>query len=147
MDLVGTIFLVPAIVCLLLGLQWGGIQYGWLNIRIIVLILLALFLTGIFSYLQYRLGEKATFPPRIMKNRNVLGAAWFSACANGVMAVTEAYISIYWQGVRGETPTQSGLLCLSLIVCLMIASFTAAFGVPLVGYFTRKFSANLTRHN
>ena len=35
LDPVGNFIFVPAIICLLLALQWGGVQYAWSNARII----------------------------------------------------------------------------------------------------------------
>jgi len=37
LDLLGTLFFMPAVVCLLLALQWGGSKYDWNNGRIIAL--------------------------------------------------------------------------------------------------------------
>lgn len=34
-DPIGTAFFLPAIVCLLLALQWGGVKYAWSNGRFI----------------------------------------------------------------------------------------------------------------
>lgn len=146
-DLLGTILVVPAIACLLLGLQWGGIKYGWSDTRIIVLFVVFAVLFIGFGYFQYRLGERATVPFRILKKRNILAAMWFAACCNGILAITEAYISIYWQGVRGETPTKSGLLGLSMIVGLLVGGLVAGFGTTIIGYFTRKFALHSHHHN
>jgi hypothetical protein len=35
LDLIGVSLFIPAIICLLLALQWGGNKYPWLNSRII----------------------------------------------------------------------------------------------------------------
>ncbi len=139
LDLLGTALVIPSITCLLIGLQWGGIRYGWQNVRIIVLLAVFVCLAVGFAYLQYRLGEKATIPQRILKKRSVLAAMWFSVCTNGILATTEYYISIYWQGVRNESATQAGLLGLSMITGLSIASALAGFGISKVGYFTREY--------
>jgi MFS family permease len=37
LDLLGTLFFMPAVVCLLLALQWGGSKYNWSDGRIIAL--------------------------------------------------------------------------------------------------------------
>ncbi|KAK5939819.1 hypothetical protein PMZ80_008201 [Knufia obscura] len=149
LDLLGTVVVIPAITCLLIGLQWGGIKYGWRDARIIAVFVMFAVLGVAFGYSQYRLGERATVPLRILKQRSILAAMWFAACCNGVLAITEAYISIYWQGVRGETPTTSGLLGVSLIIGLSVGCVVAGFGTPLIGYYTRKFSPFLAvvRHH
>lgn len=138
LDLLGTVLVVPSITCLLMALQWGGIKYGWQDVRIIVLFVLFTVLALGFAYLQYRLGEKATIPLHIVKRRSILAALWFSACCNGILATTEYYIAIYWQGVRNETATKSGLLGLSMIIGLCVGSILAGLGTSRIGYYTRK---------
>ncbi|KAK2804756.1 hypothetical protein FQN50_006494 [Emmonsiellopsis sp. PD_5] len=118
LDIQGTLVFVPAIVCLLIGLQWGGIKYGWTDARIIVLLVLLPALIGVFAFMQYH----ATLPPRIKTQRSVLAGAWFNACSNGILAVTEYYMSIYFQGVRGFTATKSGAMGLPLFAVFTLIS-------------------------
>lgn len=141
LDIPGTMIIVPCIVCLLLGLQWGGIKYGWGDVRIIVLLVLFAVLALVFGVLQYRLGERAMVLPKIAKKRSTVAAMWFAACCSGTLAITEYYTSIYWQGVRGDTPTVAGLLSLGLIVGLSVGCIVSGFGINYIGYYTRKFTA------
>jgi hypothetical protein len=53
-------------------LQWGGAKYGWKDERIIVLFVLSGVLFSACGYLEYREGDDATSPPRIMKQRSFL---------------------------------------------------------------------------
>ena len=122
LDLVSTLVIVPCITCLLLALQWGGTRYGWRNAIIISLLVAFGVLLTVFGLLQYKLGEKATLPPRILKNRSIMAGAWFQACCDGTLAVTEYYVAIYYQGVKGYTAIKSGALGLPMIVGLMISN-------------------------
>ena len=137
-DWLGTIFMVPAIVCLLLALQWGGIKFGWGDARIIVLFVLFAGLIAAFGYRQYQLQENATLPPRIMMTKSVLAACWFSCCTNASLTVTEYYMSIYFQGVKGYTATQSGLHMTPLLVGITIGSLCGGLGVTWLGYYNRE---------
>lgn len=60
MDPMGTSIFVPAIVCLLLALQWGGTMYPWHNGRIIALFVLFVVLLIGFIILQIILKDDAT---------------------------------------------------------------------------------------
>ena len=138
--ILGTLIVVPAITCFLMGLQWGGVKYGWNDPRIIVLFVLFAGLFGGFGYLQYRQGESAILPPRIVRMRSILAAMWFSACCNGVLAVTEYYIAIYFQGVRGLSATKSGFLGLPMIAGLSVGAVAAGLGTTKIGYYFRESS-------
>jgi MFS family permease len=138
LDILGTLVFVPAIVCLLIGLQWGGIKYGWTNARIIVLLVLFPVLIGVFAFMQHRKKEDATLPPRIMTQRSILAGAWYNACSNGILAVTEYYMSIYFQGVRGFSATKSGAMGLPLFAGMAVTALMAGAGTTWMGYYYRK---------
>jgi MFS family permease len=140
LDLIGTLVIVPCITCLLLALQWGGTRYGWNNAIIISLLVIFGTLLAIFGFLQYKFGDEATLPPKILKNRSLMAGAWFQACCDGTLAVTEYYIAIYFQGVRGFTATKSGALGLPMIIGLMISTISAGFGTTFFGYYTRTYT-------
>ena len=145
-DLLGTFIVVPAIVCFLIALQWGGVKFGWNDPRIIAMLVLFVLLSVAFGYVQYRQGDKAILPPRILKNRSIIAGMWFSACCNGILAVTEYYISIYLQGVRGFTATKSGLLALPMIAGLGLASIAGGMGTTVIGYYFRECLSYLFSH-
>ena len=143
-NLLDTLLAVPAITCFLMALQWGGAKYGWKDARIIVLFVLFGVLFSAFGYLQYRQGDNATIPPRILRQRSILGAMWYTGCCNGILAMTEYYISIYFQGVKGFTATKSGLLGSPMIIGLSVAGMAAAAGITIIGYYFRR---SFVRHS
>ena len=77
-DLLGALFLICAIVCLLLALQWGGTTYPWKNSKVWGCLLGFALLISIFIAQQFRRGDRATIPPRIFRQRTVLFACLYS---------------------------------------------------------------------
>ena len=136
----GTLLAVPSITCLLIALQWGGAKYGWGSWRIILLLVVSVTLFVLFGYLQHRQGEKAMLPPRILKQRSIIAGMWYSACLEGILAVTEYYLSIYFQGIKGYTAAQSGLLTLPMIIGLAVAFVLSGFGITATGHYYREFT-------
>ncbi|TGO62563.1 hypothetical protein BOTNAR_0112g00130 [Botryotinia narcissicola] len=53
-DSLGFTFFAPAVLCLLLALQWGGSAYAWSNERIVALFILSPILFGTFCFIQKR---------------------------------------------------------------------------------------------
>jgi MFS family permease len=78
LDLAGAAIFIPAIVCLLLALQWGGADYAWSNSRIIGLFIGFALMVGIFIGIQFWKQDKGTLPPRLFKDRNILPAMIFA---------------------------------------------------------------------
>lgn len=136
-DWVGIVLMAGAPVCLLLALQWGGTRFSWSSARIVVLFSISGALLVAFAFRQYRLQDQAILPPRIMRMRSVLAGCWFNSCANSTLSVTEYYISIYFQGVRGYSATESGIHMLPLLLCIAAASLCGGFGVTRLGYYNR----------
>ena len=78
LDIYGTAIFIPAVVCLLLALQWGGADYPWKSSKVIGLFCGFGAMIVIFIAVQLWQGDKGTLPPRLFKNRNVLSAMLFA---------------------------------------------------------------------
>lgn len=91
-DLEGTALFMPAIICLLLALQWGGSKYEWKSGRIIALLVIFGLLVIGFVIVQWWKQENATVPPRVFLNRNVWGSAWFGAMLGAAFFVLVYYL-------------------------------------------------------
>ena len=136
LDLIGASLLIPAVVCLLLALQWGGSQYPWNNSRIIGLFIGAGLLTLLFIASQLWLGERATLPPRILKQRSVAAAFAFAVCFGGAFFLIVLYLPLYFQSVKGTTATGSGIRLLPMMLATVISSVVAGGLVTAAGYYT-----------
>lgn len=136
LDLLGAGLLIPCIVCLLLALQWGGHTYAWSNSRIIGLFVGFALLLILFIASQIWLGERATLPPRLFKNRTILSATFFVLFFGGAIFSLMYYLPIYFQSVRGSSATKSGIQVLPLMLATVLASIVTGGLVTAVGYYT-----------
>lgn len=80
MDLIGAVFLIGAVICLLLALQWGGTTYPWGDSKVWGNFLGFGLLTIIFIGVQMKQKERATIPLRILKQRTVAASAITLTC-------------------------------------------------------------------
>jgi len=135
-DIYGTIIFLPTIVCLLLALQWGGSKYPWNDGRIIALFVIFALLLAVFIFIQFREGDNATVPPRVLKQRSVAGGAWFAACLGASFFVFVYFLPIWFQAIKGVSATKSGIMNLPLILGLVIISMVSGVAVTTLGYYT-----------
>lgn len=119
-DLPGTFFLIPSVISLLLALQWGGAKYPWNNGRIIALFVVFGVLAIAFWLVQLWQGENATVPLRIVKNKNILAAAWYGIFLGAAIFVFTYYLPIWFQAIEGVSATQSGIRNLPSILGLVL---------------------------
>ncbi|KAK1977919.1 major facilitator superfamily transporter [Colletotrichum cereale] len=135
MDPVGTLALMPAVICLLLALQWGGTIYPWRDPRVVVLLVLFGILSIAFVFVQAKNGKNATLPIKVMTERSVAAACWFSICTSGADFTMRQYIPIWFQAVKGVSAVQSGIMNLALILATALASIFAGIGTTQIGYY------------
>ncbi|KAJ7743256.1 DHA14-like major facilitator [Mycena maculata] len=132
----GTVIFIPAIVCLLLALQWGGSKYPWSDRRIIALLVLFVILIVIFMSIQVWKQENATVPPRIFTQKGVLPAVWFALALSSSFLSLVYLLPIYFQGIKGVTAIESGIHNLPMLFAIVISSLIAGGAITAVGYYT-----------
>ncbi|KAF3084453.1 hypothetical protein TWF569_006971 [Orbilia oligospora] len=136
-DILGAFFLISAIVCLLLALQWGGFSYPWSDSRVWGCILGFGLIIGVFIYIQYREQDLATIPPRIfLRNRTVLSACTFNSFLSMALYAHIYFLPFYFQAVRGTSAVQSGIRCIPYLISVTVASLIVGASVTIIGYYT-----------
>ncbi|KAJ5249280.1 hypothetical protein N7468_000731 [Penicillium chermesinum] len=133
MDPLGIISFLPATVCLLLALQWGGTTYPWSNARIIALFVLAGVLIIVFVIVQLKLPENAMVPPRIIRISLFAYSSLFMIVFSGAYFTLLYYLPIWFQAIKGASAVNSGIMCLPMMLSMVIFSFITGGGVTATG--------------
>ncbi|KAL9620789.1 MAG: hypothetical protein Q9160_004689 [Pyrenula sp. 1 TL-2023] len=162
-DMLGALFLICAIVCLLLALQWGGSVYPWSNSKVWGNLLGFGLIVVVFIIIQVKRGDLATIPPRILlRQRTILGSAIFSVfIAMGIYSYVPStpshpysyastriitskssdpfstrqiyYLPFYFQAVKGTTAEGSGIRTIPFLVSNTIASLVVGGSITAIG--------------
>lgn len=135
-DPIGTAILMPAVVCLLLALQWGGSRYPWNDAKIIALLVVFGVLAIAFTAVQLWKGELATVPPRILRQRSVAFGGLFSFSLGGAFFIMVYYLPIWFQAIEGVSAVESGIRNLPTILSVVILSIVAGGAITALGYYT-----------
>lgn len=115
-DALGTLILVPAIVCLLLALEWGGSAYAWSGWRCMLLLLFFALLFLSWLTVQYFRGNRATVPLYLLRNRTIAFGSIYSMASYGSLALVMYYVPIWLQAVKGSTAGAAGVGMLALVL-------------------------------
>lgn len=134
-DPAGTAVFMPAIICLLLALQWGGTTYAWNSARIIALFVVFAVLIIVFIYIQSRQGEDATVPWRVLKNRSVWAGSLYGFGVGSSFFLLVYYLPVWFQAVQGVSAVQSGIRNLPMLLAVVVASIFAGGLVTAIGYY------------
>ncbi|KAK9414434.1 putative MFS multidrug transporter [Seiridium unicorne] len=136
LDAVGTTVLIPGVVCLLLALQWGGLDYAWNGGRIIALLTLGIVLLLCFCVVQVYMPKTATLPPRIFKQRSILAGFWATLCIGSQMMIFVYFLPIWFQAIKEVSAVDSGIRLLPLTLSMVVASMTTGILTSKIGYYT-----------
>ncbi|KAJ3954496.1 hypothetical protein N0V92_009004 [Colletotrichum tropicale] len=125
MDPLGTALLVPAMVSLLLALQWGGTKYNWSDGRVWGCLVCSAVLTGAFVVSLRFNGDDAMIPPRLLHDRAVVGGMLLITWLSAAMFTHVFFLPFYFQVVQGMSATASGLRTLAYVGAMALAGVGA----------------------
>ncbi|CZS89902.1 related to aflatoxin efflux pump AFLT [Rhynchosporium graminicola] len=134
-DLLGALFLICAIVCLLLALQWGGTQYAWSNSKVWGCILGFGLLLTVFIALQFRRGDRATIPPRIFLQKTVFFSSMYSCFLSMGLYTHIFYVPFYFQAVKGTTAEESGIRTIPYLGSIIVSSIIIGAAITALGWY------------
>lgn len=135
LDPIGTLLFMPAIVCVLLALQWGGTSYAWNDGKIIALFVLFGLLVLSFLIIQWRAQDNATVPPRVFKIRTIWSCALYQFSLGASFFIFIYYLPIWFQAVQGVSAIESGKRTLPMLVGNMVGTAVAGIAVTIIGYY------------
>ncbi|KAJ5933628.1 hypothetical protein N7454_005957 [Penicillium verhagenii] len=134
-DWVGLGLWIPFIVCFMLILQCGGSQYGWTSGSMIALYVLTPILLGAYVMWQWRVGENALTPVRIISQRSMVAGSLFMLFNAAVESQLPYFLPVFFQAAQGKTALQAGTDTLPYLMSLVAFFIIAGTGTTTVGYY------------
>ena len=134
-DPVGIAFLLPGLVLVLLGLQWGGNGYQWSSTRVVVSLVVGLVLLVAFGVVQCWVGENGTVPPRILRQRSIAAGAVVLLGFGSALTILTFYLPIWFQAVKGLSAYQAGIRMLPYFLGTVFFVIGSGFIVSKTGYY------------
>ncbi|KAL9640530.1 MAG: hypothetical protein Q9204_000677 [Flavoplaca sp. TL-2023a] len=135
LDVLGFVLFAGAITMLLVALQTGGVTYAW-NSSVVLGLLVGFALTFVvFLGSQWRAGNSALVPPRLLRYRTVVLAVGACFIAPGGVATIIYYLPIWFQAVQGASPISSGIRYLPSVISDVLTSIIGGAVVMKVGWY------------
>ncbi|KLJ06538.1 hypothetical protein EMPG_10056 [Blastomyces silverae] len=135
LDMLSNLLLLPSLTSMFLAFSFAGVKYPWNSGQVIGPLVTFAVLLAAFIYNQFRLGDAAALPPRVIKRRTVIAGFVFIMCTNSTGNVLEYYLPTYYQTVRGYSPAKSGYMMTPIIVGATIGSLVHGAGTTVFGYY------------
>ena len=135
LDPLGNLLFLPAVVCLLMALQWGGVEHPWNSGAVVAPLVLSVVLFAAFVVVQVRGGENATIPLRVVRRRCVLSASTFGLCLLSSYLGLIYYLPIWFQAIQEASAVQSGLRCLPSMLAVVVFSLVSGGGLRFINHY------------
>ncbi|WP_064094339.1 MDR family MFS transporter [Rossellomorea aquimaris] len=120
-DYLGIMTLIPALVLLLLGLNFGGDKFDWVSGTSFLLFGGSLLLLLVFGFIEKKAKEPildlSLFKNRVFATTNALGFLLGLGMFGAIM-----FVPMFMQGILGVTPTQAGSTMTPMMIALITAS-------------------------
>ncbi|OLN83437.1 putative HC-toxin efflux carrier TOXA 11 [Colletotrichum chlorophyti] len=125
MDPLGTSLLIPAMVSLILALQWGGTKYSWSDGRVWGCLICSGVLLVAFVVSLWINDDQAIIPPRLLRERAVLGGVLLISWLSAALFTHIFFLPFYFQVVQGMSARGSGLCTLAYLGGMALAGLIA----------------------
>lgn len=127
LDMIGFALFTPAIVQLLLALQFGEAEFGWASSQVIGLFCGAAANFVVWLVWNYHKKDEALLPVSLVRRRVIWTGALYHALLMATLFGAIYYLPIYFQGVRGMSAVMSGVSLLPTILVQMLVAITTGF--------------------
>ncbi|MBP7858196.1 MFS transporter, partial [Candidatus Saccharibacteria bacterium] len=135
-DYLGAVLMGSSVVCLLLALVWGGVEFPWGSTRIVGLLVASTILAVLFFFRE-RYAKEPVLPLDLFKSDVFLVSTLLSAVFGVVMFGALVFLPEYQQLVRGDSATKSGLMLLPMVVGMMVGSIGSGRLISKIGKYRR----------
>jgi hypothetical protein len=125
LDIIGFLLFAPTAIMFLLALEWGGTTYAWGSATIIGLFCGTAGMVPVFLGWEYKAGDAAMIPLSMIRQRIVWSSCLTMVFFSANMMCQSYYMAIYFQSIRGKSPTLSGVFVLPGILSQMVMAVTS----------------------
>ncbi|KAH8704937.1 major facilitator superfamily-domain-containing protein [Talaromyces proteolyticus] len=134
-DWIGNLLVVGGTLMILIGLQFGGIQYAWKSATIICLLVFGAITIAIFCFYESKFAKYPVIPPRIFYYRNSISAYSLSVMHAMAFLGGTYWLPMYFQSVLGADSLMSGVYLLPYVISSSLASIGAGVLIKKTGNF------------
>ncbi|KAK4252241.1 major facilitator superfamily domain-containing protein [Corynascus novoguineensis] len=136
LDIAGNVLFLGAAIMFFLALEYTTQGVAWNNVRVIGLLGGSFQATLFFIAWQWRQGDAALMPPRIITQRTVAASCGMAFMIYAALINLTYFLPVWFQAIRGVSAIQSGVNMIPYFVVNAGFSLVAGAFVSKTGYVT-----------
>ena len=132
-DYLGTLTIMCSTLTILLGLEFGDVNFPWKSVTVLCLILFGVLAFFVFLLIEWKVSREPLMPLGLFRHRTT--AALLVVCFfHGLAYISCAYfLPFYFQSVLGASPMHSGIWFLAVTGPLAVTTIGASLYVQKTG--------------
>jgi len=131
-DYLGAALIAAGLSAIVLVTSLGGNTWPWGSVQVVVVGALGVALLVAFAFVERRAPE-AVLPPRLFSNRVFAVAGAVGLIVGFALFGAITFMPLFFQTVKGASPTRSGLLLVPMMVGLLITSIGSGRVITRIG--------------
>ncbi|KAF9963097.1 hypothetical protein BGZ65_006009 [Modicella reniformis] len=120
-DFLGSFTIVVGIICVLLSTNWGGNEYPWNSVQVIVPYCVGALFLITFLFIEAKVAVEPIVPFRLFRNQSICATYATSFFIGGAFMGAIFFCPLYFQLVMHESATKAGLQLLPLVGGMLVA--------------------------
>ncbi len=124
-DYLGATLIVAGVSILLVWVSLAGSQFDWASSTSLLLVLAGVLVIGFAVHVEAKVAVEPIIPLRLFKDRTTSLAVAASVLIGIAMFGSTVYLSQYFQLARGMTPTNAGLMSITMVGGLLVSSIVS----------------------
>lgn len=131
-DWPGSLLIVGGALMVLLGINFGDVEYSWSSSTVICLIVIGTVTIGVFIFNEWKVANPI-IPLRLFSSPSTVAVYGVFACNFYVFIGLAYYLPLYSQSVLGVNALRSGLYLMPLIISSSLAAAAAGIFIQQTG--------------
>ncbi len=136
-DYLGATLIVGGVSILLVWVSLAGQQFDWVSLATALMVVGGLAVIAAAVYVEARVAVEPIIPLRLFRDRTTSLATAASVLIGVSMFGATVYLSEYFQNARGMTPTEAGLMSVSMVGGLLVSSIVTGRIISETGLWKR----------
>jgi EmrB/QacA subfamily drug resistance transporter len=142
-DWAGSLLIIGGTLMLLLGLEFGGVQYAWTSATVLCLIIFGLVTIGLFVVAEWKWAKYPVIPVRLFSHRTSI-AAYGLAFTHAFTFMSGSYwLPLYFQAVLAASSLMSGVYLLPFVMSLSFVSAGTGIFIKKTGKYKIPISTGM----
>lgn len=132
-DYLGATLLMSGVSILLIWVSLGGAQFAWASWTTVYMVGGGLIILALAAVVEGKFAAEPIIPLPLFKNRTIALATVAAIFVGVALLTATTFLSEYFQDSRGMSPTEAGLMSLTMVAGLMVTSIVSGRLISATG--------------